>query len=243
MLTTNKFQIYTLNLLALILVVLGLLLCLNQIKSFNAATQYLNISATGKASTTPDIAVVTIGVMSQGVTALEATNANNQKINRVINFIKEQGINAKDIQTSNLYSTPRYDQLVITSYEANQTITVKVRNIDKSAAQLEKIISGAVANGANLIQGINFSIDDPEKLSQQARKQAIEKAKQQAIDIANDAGLKLGRVVNVILSNNYAMPMPYNMAAASTRAKAITPDIEPGTQEVTESVTLVIPVY
>lgn len=165
-------------------------------------------------------------------------------MNQVIAFIKQQGIDPKDIQTTSFNSSPKYNysngQTIISGYQANQTITIKVRHVDKSTSELEKIVNGAIMNGANQIQDVSFSFSDNEQLSQAARKQAIDKAKLKAAEIANEAGLTLGRIVNVVTSeSNGNMPMPYAMANASIRTKSNTPRIEPGSQETTESVTLI----
>lgn len=241
-----KWMVYTLGVLLIIFLAL---LSIQQLHTLKAPPQTMSVSATGKATMVPDLATVVIGVVSEGATAIEVKDKNNQKINQMIAFIKQQGVDAKDIQTTAFYSSPKYNytngQNNIIGYEANQTVTIKIRAIDKSTAQLEKVIDGAVMSGANQVQGINFSFSDDNQISQTARKQAIELAKQKAKEIADDAGLKLGRIVNVITteSNGFA-PRPYAMAAnVAGRAQSTAPNIEPGSQEVTETVTVVFDVH
>lgn len=237
---------WMLNTLGVLFIIFLALITIQQLHHLNGSPQTMSVSATGKATMVPDLAIVTIGVISQGANPIDVKNTNNLKINQMLNFIKQQGVEAKDIQTSNFSASPRYNyangQNNMVGYEANQTVTIKIRNIDKSTAQLEKVVDGAVMSGANQIQGITFSFVDDDQLSQIARKQAIEKAKQKAKEIAKDAGLRLGRIVNVITSeNNGYAPRPLMANAAAARA-GTTPDIEPGSQEVTETVTVVFEV-
>jgi uncharacterized protein YggE len=233
---------WIINTLSLLLILFVALLSANQFKALKGEPKILNVTATGKARSAPDLATVFISVISEGQTALDVKNISSQKMNQVIGFIKQKGIDAKDIQTSGFQVSPKYDfsdnKKTILGYQANQTITVKVKNIDKSSEQLNQIVDGVITNGANQIDGVQFSLLNDDEVNQIARKQAIEKAILNAKQIAHDAGLRLGRVVNVITSNtNGSPPMPYQAALAG-RANA-SANVEPGTQEVTETVTLV----
>ena len=122
-----------------------------------------------------------------------------------------------------------------------ETIEIKIHGVDKSTAVLGKILDGATSLGSNQIQGVNFSFDDPDNLKQEARKQAIDKAKQKAQELADQAGLKLGRIVNINDDSvNYPTPVPmaFGMGGASD-AKSVAPDIQTGSQDVTASITVI----
>lgn len=234
---------WIMNTLGVLLIIFLVLLSLQQIYLLKGPPQTMSVSATGKANGVPDVAIVTIGVVSEGQTSIEVKDKNNQKMNQVIAFIKEQGIDDKNIQTTGFYASPKYNyengQSNVTGYQANQTLTVKINHIDQSTTLLEKVVDGAVMNGANQVQGINFSFSDDDELGQIARKQAIGKAKQKAKEIAKDAGLRLGKVINVVTGESSGVvPRPYAMNAAVARVQAA-PNIEAGSQEVTETVTLV----
>lgn len=238
---------WTIKTLAWLVIILLALLVVNLLKNLHGSSQIMKISAEGKVSAVPDLAVVTIGVVSQGVNAIDVKNKNNEKINKIIDFIKQQKVDAKDITTTSFYASPTYNyangQNTITGYQANQSITVRVYDIDKSQEQLEKILDGAVNNGANEIQGVNFSFINPEKQIQSARKLAIKNAKEKAEELADEAGLSLGRVINIVEnSSNRPGPMPYAALSVSNKAGSVAPNIEPGNQEVIETVTLVFEV-
>ncbi len=233
--------------LGILLIILLAVLIINQFNAMSGPRQTMSITAQGKVNGTPDIATVRIGVVTEGATAIDVKNKNNQKTNQLIDFIKKQDIDKQDIQTSEYYSSPKYNyvngQSNMVGYSATQTITVKFHDIDKSQLQLEKTLDGAINNGANQIQGINFSFSNSDALKNEARKQAIEKAKQKAKDLARDAGLHLGRIINVVEITD-ASNQPYPVAMSYARAKTSTPpDIQPGVQEVIENITLIFEIY
>lgn len=239
---------WMINLLAALTIFLLILLCVNQIKSIRGEAQLLNITASGKAESVPDLATVMIGVVSEGVDATSVKDENNKKANSAIAFIKQQGISDKDIQTTGFYLSPKYDysnnQNKIVGFQANQTINVKVRGIDKSTAQLQKIIDGAVTSGANQLQGVTFSFGDDVSLSDMARKHAIDNAITKAHNIARDAGLRLGRIVNVMTSGSgEVMPMMNRAVAMMAKSPSANSNVEPGNQEVVETVTVVFQVH
>lgn len=243
----DAFFRWILKTLGMLLIILVVLFIINQSKAINSNHQTMSISAEGKVSSVPDLATVRIGVMTDGAILVDVKNQNNQKMHQVISFIEQQGVDKKDIQTTDFYASPKYNytngQNNVVGYQANQLITVTLHHINQSRAQLETILDGAVNNGANQIQGVNFSFSNPENLQQQARKQAIEKAKIKAEELTHEAGLHLGRVLNVLEAGS-SPNQPYFPAAMSlAREKSVAPDIQPGIQDIVENITLVFEIY
>lgn len=241
-----RLPIWIASILGCVLIVFVVLLNIHQLQLIRNDSQLLSVSATAKAESTPDIAVVTLGVVSEGSTAQSVKDQSDNKMNQVLSFIKQSGIEARDIKTSQFYISPKYSysnqQQTLVGYQVNQTITIKVRNIDKSSQQLGVIVDGAIANGANQIQGIDFSFENNENLVQNARKNAINKAKINALQIAQDAGLKLGRIVNVVTadSGNPGPMLTHSMALAKANPSS---QIELGSQEVFATVTVIFALY
>ncbi len=238
---------WILKTLGVLLIVLVGVVIINQFKAIHGTYQTMNISAQGKVSSVPDLATVRIGVITEGINAVDIKNKNNQKINQLIDFIKQQNIDKNDIQTTEFYASPKYryenGQNNIIGYQANQLMTVKFHDIDKSRFQLEKILDGAVNNGANQIQDINFSFSDPENLKKQARKQAIANAKEKAKELTHQAGLQLGKIINIVEAGDSSNQPPFPVAMSLGREKSVAPDIQPGTQDIIENMTLVFEVY
>ena len=93
------------------------------------------VSAEGKVQAVPDLATITLGVVSQGSNAADVQDLNSEKINKIIDFVKQQEISKDDISTSQFNIYPQYNykdgRSEIIGYEARQTITIKVRGVDK----------------------------------------------------------------------------------------------------------------
>jgi len=207
----------------------------------------ISVSGMGKVSGTPDLATVSVGVMSQGATATEVKNTNNDAVNKVISFIKSQGVADKDIKTQNLNLQPQYDYTnntkpTINGYTQNQSVVVMVHGVDKDTSVLDKILDGAVNNGANQIDGVSFSVEKPDDLQNQAKKLAIDDAKAKAGELAKEAGLTLGKVVSIQESSGgYPGPIPYALNSAmgiGGGAKSVAPNVQVGSQDISETMTV-----
>lgn len=198
------------------------------------------VSGTGKVTVPPDIAVVNVGVSANGATVKAAQDAINSNINQVSEAVKKLGVDSKDIQTTNYNISPVYevrepsriDQRIV-SFQASTNLTIKVRNIE----QVNPIIDAATANGANQISGISFEVEDKTKAENQARELAVSEAKRKANDASRIAGFRLGRIINYSEGfNSPGFPMP--LRAGAEAADSVSTKLEPGSSEVTITVTL-----
>jgi uncharacterized protein len=209
----------------------------------------LSVTAEGKVKAVPDLATVDLGVVTNAATAAEAQDQSSKKINAIIEFVKKQEVSGDDIATSQFNIYPQQDyqggRSTITGYVANQSITIKVRGVDKSTAKLSTILGGVTAAGANQINNVALSFDDPDNFRQQARELAIAKAKEKAQALAQASGLRLGRVVNVSEASEVGYPMPYAAGVgfgSGGDTKAVAPDIQPGNQDIVANMTVVFEV-
>lgn len=189
----------------------------------------------GKIIAVPDIALINVGVFTEKPTVQAAQQENTTKMNKLIASLKELGVEAKDIQTTEYNISPRYDytegKRVMRGYEVSQNVGVKVRNLDK----IDKILAKAGAEGANQIRGLQFDIDEPEKLRQEARILALTNAKEKAIALANATGIKLGKIIT--FSEEFAEPLPMYRSemmalGAGGGAEMAAPTIEKGSLEI-----------
>ena len=186
----------------------------------------LTLSAEGKSTRVPDIAMFSSGVITHGRNAGDAMAANAAAMNRVIAELKRAGIADKDIQTSNLslnpeYSnTPNQDHPKIIGYQANNTVSVRERNI----ADMGKVIDALVNAGANDINGPNFSLDNPDVAMDEARTAAIKAARARADLYARASGLKVIRILTISESGGYQpQPRPMLMMAKMAMDSAPSP--------------------
>jgi len=218
-------------------------------------TRTFSVTGEGKAIAVPDIAKISFGIRTEGDINLAALQEENtEKSNDVIAFLKDQKIAKEDIKTQAYNITPRYQYYPckrplavnsepclppeIVGYAINQTITIKLRNLDKVGI----VLTGVVENGANTVSGPTFTIDDPDALKQEAREEAIKKARVKAKAVAKAARFRLGKPVSIqegttpIFTTRLAIAE--SLSFDGTVAKASTPSIEPGSQEVKVNVTI-----
>ncbi|HEY9011335.1 MAG TPA: SIMPL domain-containing protein [Devosia sp.] len=197
----------------------------------------ISIDGHGEVVVAPDTAFVTSGVTTQGATAKEALDANTAAMGELIQTLKDAGIEARDIQTSGFSVNPNYVytdardangyQLPpkINGYQVYNTVNVRVRKLDTLGAVLDK----AVTVGANTINGVTFSVSDTSDILNEARKQALEDAREKAELYATAAGVELGHLRSITETQNMGGPIPYAAAdMAYARAEAAPVPVEGG---------------
>ena len=181
----------------------------------------ISVDGTGTVLVTPDTASITVGVSTSSTTLADAQSQATTQMTAIINELKAQGIDEKDIQTSN-YSVnivQNYDNKgnpgEITGFQVSNQVTVTVRNLDKVGT----ILDAVVAKGANTIYGINFFVADPSQAQAQARKLAVQNAIDQAKELADAAGVKVGRILSISSGAvSSPSPVPYGMGVAADKA-------------------------
>jgi len=205
------------------------------------------VSETGEIYAKPDLAVISFSVIKEAKTVSDAMSSNTEVMNNVIEAMKDQGIEDKDLKTTNFSIYPRYEytegtfgKRVLVGYEVFQQLQVKIRQMDK----IGTIIEQASSAGVNSIGQLQFTIDDEEELKKQARAQAVEKAKSKAQEMALQLDVKLGKVIS--FSESFFMPY-YDTRMFMEKAEGIgagtAPDIETGENKITASVTVTYEIY
>lgn len=199
----------------------------------------ITVTGNGETAARPDIAMITIGVRSEGATAAAALSANNANMAATLKSLKDAGIADRDIQTSGLSINPQYNyernrsNPEVTGFVASNTVNVRLRDLDKAGS----VIDTAVRAGANSLGGIQFGFDDPKEMEQQALRNAVAAAKAKAELLTDAAGVDLGEVLTINASYSVS-PQPRPMMA---RAEAVSDEmaIEAGESTVAASVTIV----
>lgn len=216
--------------------------------AYNSATGYypreITVSGQGKSYVVPDIALVNLGITTEGKKSEDVVKENNEKMNAITKAMKDLGIADADIKTTNYNLSPKYNWTeakgsFIDGYTLSQTIQLKIRNFDKVGETLQK----ATSLGANTIDQVQFTVEDTEKVKAEAMKEAVAKAKEKAQNIANASGLKLGRLVSVYEDTSGAYtPQPYYGVAegkgGGSDVSIPTPEIQPGQQEIDVTMSL-----
>jgi hypothetical protein len=219
-----------------------------------SATNTINVSGYGESFGVPDIATFTFTVSSEKSTVAAAQEEATTKINAVTAYLKAAGVADKDIKTSDYSVYPQYDyktevcvagsycgggKQVLRGYQVRQTTLIKVRDTAKAG----DLLSGVGEKGATEVSGLTFTFDDPEKVQNEARDEAIANAKTKADVLAKQLGVHLVRVVSYNDSGSYPQPVyardaAYGLGAANESTKAVAPEISIGENKVTSNVNI-----
>ena len=204
----------------------------------------ITVEGEGKAYAAPDMATLHLGVNTEAKTSEAAVEKNTEKMNGVLEAVKASGVEQEDIQTTNYYLSPKYEWSkdrgsYTDGYSLDQSLTIKIRDLENVSA----VMAAASGAGATTMTGLTFEIEDPDKILEIARAEAVAKAKVKAENIEEQSGLDLGKVVSYYeyQSNNigYAKGGMYMEEMAMSAGSARTaPAIEPGQEEVSITVSI-----
>ncbi|MFN0095211.1 MAG: SIMPL domain-containing protein [Dehalococcoidia bacterium] len=236
---------------ALVAASIGILLAGSACDESNQGDTYVNasgettgilVAGSGRASAPPDTGFVTVGVQVTAVTVEKAREDAAKAAAAVIAAVKQNGVDAKDIQTTNFSISPNFvyprdgGEPTITGYVVVNTLDVKVRKLDALSAVID---GAAVAAGdAARVQGVRFDIEDSAALYEKAREQAMIDAKKKGEQLAKLGGVKLGvplAISEVQLENPLIAEARTGIAGAAF--KDATP-IEAGTTAITVNLTV-----
>ncbi len=212
-------------------------------------------SGEGKVVAIPDVAQFTFSVVTQGGADLGASQKDNTaKVNKAIGVIKAAGVADKDIKTEQYSVEPRYEYCQpnvygaptsgttqcpppkIVGYTVQQSVSVKARDFSKVGGMLADVVQ----SGANSVSQLSFVLDDPTAVQNQARAEAIQKAKAKAESIASAGGFSLGKLLSISEGGTAPVPM-YSLGFGGAKMEssmAPSPVIQAGSQDVIVDVTL-----
>lgn len=200
----------------------------------------LSVSAEGLVESRPDLATIQLGVQTDGATAAAALASNATRMNGLIAALRRAGVAERDIQTSNVNVSPQYvyqegQQPRLTGYQATNTVSAKVRNIDNTG----RVIDAAVNAGGNTVQGVSFGHQDPDAVLDRARQDAITESRERAELYARGFNMRVVRVISISEQGAYQPPMPMPMMMARAEAANDATPVAPGQIETRINVNVV----
>jgi len=221
-------------------------------KIIEPSKNVISFTGSGTVYAKPDLALTSFSVITEAKTISETMTPNSEKMNKVIEAVKAQEVEEKDIKTTNFSIYPRYEYIKsediyssyypegsreLVGYEMNQTIEVKIRDL----AKVGDIMQSATDAGANQIGSLQFTIDDKDSIKAQAREEAIQNAKAKAEELASQLGVKLGRIISFNESGTTPSYYSYDLKAASESSGlgGAAPQIETGENKTEMTVTIV----
>ncbi|KKR31754.1 MAG: hypothetical protein UT65_C0018G0008 [Parcubacteria group bacterium GW2011_GWF2_39_8b] len=211
------------------------------------------VTGTGEILAIPDTGSFSFSVVEEAKGVQDAQTKASKKINTIILALKDMGVSEKDIKTTSYNSYPKYEyrgtvctqsypsycppsKQVLIGYEVSQSVSVKIRKIEDSGAILTKVGDLGVSN----ISGLDFVIDEVEKVQAEARDKAIALAKAKAKVLSKSLGIKLKRIVNFYEQGN-GSPIYYGMEARGMGGDIMPstpPQIPVGENKVVSNVTI-----
>ena len=182
-----------------------------------AASNTITVSGDGEVFAVPDTATFSVTVQEEAKEVKAAQDVATKKGNDIKVYLKSQGVDEKDIQTTDYSLYPQYDYInsacsegycppgrqVLRGFQVSETLTVKVRDTKKAG----DLLAGVGSKGASSVSGLSFTIDDQDALDAEARDKAIAKAKEKAEALADALGVSIVRVVGFSENGSYP-PIP-----------------------------------
>ena len=178
----------------------------------------ITVTGHGVVETVPDIAMLNIGVTREARRADAALDATSAALAAVLARLQQSGVEDRDMQTSGISVQPRWNRASgeaqsvpqITGFVARNGVRVRIRDLDSLGA----ILNTVVMDGANTLDGLQFSVADPEAALAEARAEAVKDGLAKAKQMAAAAGLTLGPVLSITEVTSSARPEALQMSAA-----------------------------
>lgn len=191
---------------------------------------------TGRIEGRPDVMTIRMGISTRAPVAAQALDQAALLSTAMSKTLKGNGVAEADLQTSDLSLWPEFDRkgVRITGYRVSETFAAKLRDLDRAGEVID--VAAKSVGDAVTMQGISFSIDDDGELLARARADAVEQAAQQAKQLAEAAGVRLGRITSIEERRNVPDEEQYLRYA---RDDAMQIAIERGSQELTVDVDVV----
>ncbi|MEI7603997.1 MAG: SIMPL domain-containing protein [bacterium] len=199
----------------------------------------ISVTADGKISVKPDVVQFTAGYTVTKNTISEVQSDLSEKNNNIVKSLKDQGLVDKDINTISfdMYPNYRYEngRTISDGHNGSLRISAKVRDINKAG----QIIDNTVKAGANVVDSINFALDDSESAKSLARDLAGKLAKQKAEELAKSSGTELGGLIAISETNSNSNQYYYSnfsKGLSLDSASSAPTQIASGSLEITVSV-------
>ena len=187
------------------------------------APRLLSLTGEGTVNATPDMAVLSLGVVSHDRTARQALLANTRAMTALVDALKKAGVAPRDLQTAGFDVKPKHSPArrneppEIVGYTVSNTLTVRIRDLDKAG----DILDQAVSLGSNAISGLTFSVAEPKPLRNAARRAAMADALEKAKLYADAAGISLGAIQTITEAGGIRPPQPRMAMARAEAAGAV----------------------
>ena len=198
------------------------------------------VGARASVTGTPDTLRLDLSVVATAPSVSEALVSANRSAGAVQKSLLGNGVQKSDLQTSGLEIQPNYDYSSVGTprlrgYQVSESVSAKLRNLGSAGNAIGKAVSAG--GNAVRVNGISVDLEDTGALVSAARDKAFAEAKAKAEQYAKAAGRSLGNAVSI--AEGVATPPPSPIADKAVLAASASVPIQPGSQDVSVSVTVV----
>ena len=208
--------------------------------NLNQQQEGIWVTGKGELSVVPDIATLRLGIQAQKASVSEAQAEATEAMNKVMAALKDNGVAEKDIQTQyfSIRQRTKWDdeknQEIVIGYQVTNMVTAKIRDIDKVGT----IIDAAAKAGGDLVRvdGVSFSVEDPSAYHEELRGKAMADAEAKAEQLAEFAGITLGKATYISEGIQAPIPMWMDYMQGGMAAKETPTPISPGETKISLTV-------
>jgi hypothetical protein len=212
----------------------------------NPAT--ITVEATGTASGPPDIARVSLFTFAEDPAPGDALTSCSLLTERVLGALRDAGLASSDLETTSIdlhVQHHREPEEAAPLYRSSSGLVATVRP-PGDAGRVISIAVDAAGTGVGL-NNVAFDIDDKAPLVSLARRNAVANALAAAHELAESAGVALGRLLELGEGRGLRPPylpsgLPMRAAAAGRALGGGPPPVELGELSVTVTVVAVFEV-
>jgi len=232
----------------LLLLIVSACICAPAFAAETSDEQIISVSGTGKVTATPDQVTISIAVETENPDVKVAQQENAKKMNDVDTALRAIGLTSDELKTTgySIYSFTNEDNSLFGKdqkiYRVTNTVLVTTQKTDMAG----EIIDTAIANGANNVNYISFSLTDEtyNSLRTQALTAAVVQAKVDADAVSSALGVSITGVSGVNVGSSYvpnsyqSADMYMEKAAGAAPMPMARTTIQPGDVDVTASVSI-----
>jgi uncharacterized protein len=204
---------------------LALLICLSSFAADSPKPPYISVTGDAEVKATPDQFTVRIRIEGRHKEQTSAREQVESTVQRAVAAAKILGVSEKDIRTLYFQTRRVFGKdgrtASVKSYEVASRMSFVLRDVNKA----EELVNALTDAGASSVEGSDFGFENPRKLHDQARSEAVEAATQKASAVARQLGVKLGFPLVVEILPNESSD---RFARATMTANSVTMYEAPG---------------
>lgn len=200
----------------------------------------ITVTGTGTVTGTPNQLILSMGVQVNAASVSYALSQADQAVREVTAALRDDGVAASDIQTSDLYIQPNYqgNSQVPVSYGVSESLTVTLNQLNRAGGQIDAAVNAG--GNAVTVDDVSVNLTNTSGLLAAARTQAVADARTQASQYAAALGEPLGPVISVTPVQQQSSDDDYaGLAVPAASGKSASVPVSPGSQQLTVTITVV----